>query len=230
MLYNSQGEQIVLNTVTQATFRGLPIVACSGDYNDPLATSAWNNLLVLAARLNVAAFHIDLVHDITPQPLFAAIGNIQRFYSGPASNDWIHSSGSNETALRPVGPLFYLDLAGGALAITVSTTSVNFRRNHFYEFGMNSIWPVLGEDLDQIQRPPIHQLWANMWSTTENWFLRATLVQWQNGGIVSTGSTKVAISEGVDLLATKEAQYPGISRHIYPPYANSGLFVYPWFV
>lgn len=233
MLSNSRGNDILLNT---GTFRGPPIVCCSTDYTQASNQTAWTNLLVLATQLDVPAFHIDQVHDGGPAYLLTVLQNLQRFYSGQAADPWIHSSGSDNTPYTPVGPIFYFDPynsspdivtpgSGAYIAVQLAKSCVNFRRNHLYAHAMDSVWPVLGENLDRIQRPPIHAWTAGFSEST--WFTRVLYQQWLSGAVVT--SYDIDMRAGCDELATHESAYPGISRHILPTMAISGRpFLYPW--
>lgn len=237
MLFNSRANDVILNAVTKSTFRGPPIVCCSSDYTLTFNASAWTNLQSLITLLDVPAFHVDQAHDGGAASLLAILQHLQRFYSGQAAEPWIHSSGNDNTAYPPCGPIFYFDGtspnpstdapgSGGFIAKTVAQSCVNFRRNHLYEHAMDSIWPVSGENLDRIQRPPIHGLYYQF-ASDPTWFMRATYQRWLTG---SVGSDYLAsMRAGVDILNLHEGAYPGISRHILPTMAGSSQpFVYPW--
>ncbi len=234
MLNNSRGNNILLNT---GAFRGPPIVCCSADYTTPFNAAAWTNLLLLATQLDVPAFHIDQAHDGGSATLLTKLQNIQRFYSGQATDPWIHSSGSDNTAYPPSGPIFYFDInsanpstdtpgSGAYIADQFSRACVNYRRNHLYEHAMDSIWPIFGENLDRIQRPPIHALKAEF-ASDPTWFTRVVYQQWLSGAVAT--NYLADMRAGFDELALREASYPGISRHILPTMAISTLpFIYPW--
>jgi len=230
VLTNTRGNQVLSNT---GSFRGPPIVCCSANYTSPFNAAAWTNLLALATQLDVPAFHIDQTHDGGIAGLLRALRNLQRFYSGQAADPWLHSLGP----ISPSGPIFYFDSAssnpgldppgtGGYIAVQWSRACVNFRRNHLYEHAVDSVWPVSGENLDRIQRPPIHALKSNF-ASDPTWFTRVLYQQWLSGG--SSTNYQADMRAGYDELASHEIAYPGISRHILPTMAmSSHPFIYPW--
>lgn len=229
MLTNSRADAIILNS---GSFRGPPIVCCSADHTVTFNASAWTNLLTLATQLDVPAFHVDQAHDGGCGELLRVLQNIQRYYTGQAADPWIHGDG---VAYPPSGPIFYFDAnsanpstetpgSGAYLAAQFARSCVNFRRNHLYEHAMDSVWPVSGESLDRIQRPPIHALNAAMSSDT-TWFTRVLYQQWRSGAVSSNYIT--AMKAGCDELALREGAYPGISRHVLPTMAFTP-FIYPW--
>ncbi len=233
MLYNTRGNNILKNI---GTFRGPPIVCFSADYTTAFNQTAWTNLLALATLLDVPAIHVDQAHDGGSAGLLAALRNLQRFYSAESVDPWVHSSGSDNTFYPPSGPIFFFDKnsnnpslespgSGAYLAAQFAQSCVNIRRNHLYMHAMDSVWPVAGENLDRIQRPPIHALKQQF--VIPAWFTRAVYQQWMSGFLSS--EYKAAYRAGVDELATHEASYPGVSRHILPTAALSFRpFVYPW--
>jgi len=91
---------------------------------------------------------------------------------------------------------------------------------------MDAVWPVSGENLDHIQRPPIHALKAAM-SSDSTYFTRVVYQQWRSGAV--SGNYLNAMKAGCDELSLRENAYPGISRHILPTMATSGNpFIFPW--
>ncbi len=234
MLYNSRGNNILLNT---GAFRGPPIVCCSADYTTTFNITAWTNLLSLATLLDVPAFHIDQAHDGGSAALLVALRNLQRYYSGQAADPWIHSSGSDNTPYPPSGPIFYFDAnssnpstdapgSGAYIANAFARVCVNFRRNHLYEHAMDSVWPVSGENLDRIQRPPIHAFKADF-ASDPTWFTRVLYPQWLSGAVAT--NYLADMRAGCDELALREGAYPGISRHVLPTMAIAPRpFIYPW--
>lgn len=234
MLYNTRASNILLNT---GDFRGPPIVCFSADYTTVLNATCWTNLLALATQLDVPAFHVDVVHDGGISTLLQVLkNNLQRFYSAQAVDPWVHSSGNDNTVYPPSGPIFYFDRnssnpntdspgSGAYLAVQWAQSCVNYRRNHLYEHAMDSVWPVSGESLDRIQRPPIHGFKSQF--VNPSWFTKVVYQQWVTGSVV--GDYKAAVKAGCDVLLTQEGSYPGISRHIMPSMAqNYRPFVYPW--
>lgn len=246
MLTNARGTAIITNTVTPSTFRGPAIVACSADYTSAFNAAAWANLQSLVNLLDVPAFHIDQAHDGGASNLIAVLRTgLQRFFAARATDPWIHSSGGDNTQYPPSGPIFYFDATsanpstdafgtGGYIANQFASACVNFRRNHLYEHAQDSIWPVAGENLDRIQRPPIHALWSNFGTATLNgfdqpdWFIRVTYQSWINASVGMDYLT--SMKAGLDVLLTQETTYPGVSRHILPTLAQGSppLLVYPW--
>ena len=241
-----RGAAVIAGTVTQATFRGPPIVCCSSDYDVPFNAACWQNLLVLAAQLDAPAIHTDAAHDGTEAPVLAALHNLQRFYTPGCSAPWIDRDGATQTPI--CGPIFYFDGtspnpstdvpgSGGWLANRVSLNSTNFRRNQIHGYACEAVWPNLDDQalfgphaLEYAQRPPIHRFFTNMGVSDPNWFLIATLPQWQapqpNGQVV-----REQLTRGYEELRVRSVTYPGIERHINPNYISplpTDLFVWPW--
>lgn len=240
MQANSRGAQVIAGTVTAATFRGPPIVVCAADENVGFTSFFWQGLLRLADLLDVPAILVDYAHDGGVLPAVQALRTLQPFYGAFPMTPWLPYAVAPSTPI--CGPLFFADgpgtnpaLAlpntGADLARRLSEQTLNFRRNHVYGFGVESVWPVVGENLDLIQRPPIHYCYNGMGQggpgRPKDWFITNTLPQWR---AIQSVNAQQTIAAGLAELALHESVYPGLSRHINGAYVNQPeqLFVYPW--
>lgn len=239
MLSNTRGAAVIAGSITTATFRGPPIVACSADYAATTQASYWANLLGLATLLDVPALHVDYAHDGGLAPLLAALASLQRFYSPGTSEPWAHSSGGALQVIPVCGPLFFFDRAplmsgepdftaagtGAHLAGKIAEASLNFRRNHVYNHATSGVWTVAGEDLDRVQRPPIHFFSADKYASPSWW--SETLPSWWKVGVPSSTAPvpfEFVYKNGLLKLADQENAFPGITRHFLPTLVASDFF------
>lgn len=229
MLANARGQAIIDGTVTGATWRGQPIVACSTDYTASPNALYWSNLLLLANLLDAPAIHIDVAHDGDIAPVLAALLRVQRFYPPGFAGPFAHSSGPDFTIIPVCGPIFFFDYAplpnlmpdfaaagtGANLANLLARATLNYRRGHLYDFAQNGVWLVPGEDLNLIQRPPIHTFREefavpNFWTQTLRYY-------WQSGSLFNGGQLyKPEYIKGLERLAALEPSYPSVSRYFMP--------------
>lgn len=235
MLYNARGLEIINGSVTAATFRGPPIIACSTGYGGNPAniqTIAWNNLLGLATLLDVPAIYVDYVHDGGPAPLLAALLNIQKFFTPGITGPWQACGGGLPINAPICGPLFFFDYvslpggqpdftnaaSGAGIAAGIARAGANFRRNHLYGYAQDGVWTVTGESLDKFQRPPIHTLRYPEFLDPA-WWTGELLNFWKSGRPTSVGTVTpfdTIYRQGLTRLAAQEGAHPGVSRHFLP--------------
>ena len=234
MLSNARGAAILANTVTTATFRGPPMIACSTNYTDTFPATAWANLLALATILDAPAIHIDFAHDGAgaAAALRTSLLNIQKFFTPASVGPWQACDGGPATTPPICGPLFFFDFnpsmsgqpdftdtsTGAGLAAQIARASTNFRRNHLYGYAQDGVWTVTGESLDKFQRPPIHTLRYPEFLDPA-WWTGELLNFWKSGRPASVGTVTpfdTVYRQGLTRLATQEGAHPGVSRHFLP--------------
>lgn len=233
MYFNARGGAVLAKSVTVATFRGPPIIACSYDAFIPSAVEYWLNLEKLAALLDVPAILLDIVNDgpAGQTALINGLDSLRPFYTPGSVEPWYHVFAPT---LPPCGPLFFFDyianpdgspdfnqLSGAQLAVDIALSTVRAPRgSHFYGFAMAGIWPVVGGGitLDKLQYPPIHTFQDPGFSQA-SWWTGELLNYWRSGTpSLNVGDATFAqtYSQGLQNLAAQDATYPGISRHFLP--------------
>lgn len=245
MLANTFGQAILYGTVTAATFRGAPIVACSDNYLDTFPAAAWANLLTLASQLNAPAIHLDQTHDggdITP--LITALLNLGKFFTPGTAAPWLYQGFPFDKdhpelytfyqniapIVAPlVGPIFFFQYTalgdgkpdfsasgtGAYIAKQVAINTLNFRNNNVYGYGTMGLWLQVGADLDRIQNPPIHTFHAEY---DQPAFWQDYIAAYWRAGTQGTQDTfKTNYIAGLNNLHDLESTYPGVTRHFYPP-------------
>ena len=236
MLSNARGAAILANTVTTATFRGPPMIACSTNYTeaDDPAAAAWANLLALATILDAPAIHIDFAHDWAggAAVLRTSLLNIQKFFTPGITGPWQACGGGLPVSAPICGPLFFFDCvslpggqpdftvanSGAGIAAQIARAGANFRRNHLYGYAQDGVWTVTGESLDKFQRPPIHTLRYPEFLDPA-WWTGELLNFWKSGRPASVGTVTpfdTVYRQGLTRLATQEGAHPGVSRHFLP--------------
>ena len=235
MLSNARGLEIINGSVTAATFRGPPMIACAETYvNAPneFRSAAWTAMQVLATILDAPAIFTDVLHDVGPAPILAALGNIQKFFTPASVGPWQACDGGPATTPPICGPLFFFDFnpsmsgqpdftdtsTGAGLAAQIARASTNFRRNHLYGYAQDGVWTVTGESLDKFQRPPIHTL-RDPEFLDPAWWTGELLNFWKSGRPASVGTVTpfdTVYRQGLTRLATQEGAHPGVSRHFLP--------------
>jgi hypothetical protein len=185
----------------------------------------------LATILDAPAIFTDVLHDGGPAPLLAALGNIQKFFTPASVGPWQACDGGPATTPPICGPLFFFDFnpsmsgqpdftdtsTGAGLAAQIARASTNFRRNHLYGYAQDGVWTVTGENLDKVQRPPIHTYRVDLAFTS--YWTGELLNFWKSGRPASVGTVTpfdTIYRQGLTRLAAQEGAHPGISRHFLP--------------
>jgi len=157
MLSNALGAALLAGSTTPATFAGLPIIGCCNDYT---AGDVPTPFLDFATNLGVPAIVTDVVHDgsgATPA-LIAALLAYSKFFTGfPLVGPFLNADNSAAVLCGPIITLSSpLIKSTPEKSIALAQATRCFRRNNKLGYATQAVWPVVNEDLDRLQRPPIY--------------------------------------------------------------------------